>query len=185
MAKKLRVPKATVEAVTSTPSTPEAKGKAKTTVPKEKAAPVASKYVTLVAGERMRVAQFQDHLFSINDRKDRRLTDEELVAEWKAAFPAVTTPYEPYHVIGARRDYNLGMHSKEFTGKKDVGTPGYASQWVRNADGTRVKAAAVKAETAKAKKKVKVTAAAAATDQPVTETVAVPKKRVARKQTAA
>lgn len=76
------------------------------------AAPKASKYRGATTG--MRVMEYQDHTLAINDRPDRRRTDEELRADWKREFPnAVDFTLE--HVRGVRNLYNQGKHRKENT----------------------------------------------------------------------
>lgn len=104
-----------------------AKAAAKTPTPKPEvkadAAPKSktpSKYISrdLFLGRRMRVAEYQDYTFSINGNKDRMLTDEELCADWQKQFPSAVH-FETFHVRGARRDFNAGLHSKAFTGKHD------------------------------------------------------------------
>lgn len=97
-------------------------------VPKEKAAKtpkekVASKFVSLdtfkIAGvdTRLRVSEYQDYTFSINGAKDRRLSDAALADDWRAQFPNAVA-FNEFHVKGARRDYNVGTHSKMFAGRK-------------------------------------------------------------------
>jgi hypothetical protein len=71
----------------------------------------SSRDVIPALGRRMRVAEYQDYTFSINGRDDRRLTDEELCADWHAQFPQAVS-FTTHHVRGARRDYNAGVHSK-------------------------------------------------------------------------
>jgi hypothetical protein len=72
-------------------------------------------------GRRMRIAEYQDYTLSINAGPKRRLTDVELCADWQAQFPNAVV-FTPHHVRGVRRDYNVGRHSKAFSGKKDGAT---------------------------------------------------------------
>ena len=67
----------------------------------------ASKYKGRTTG--MRVMEFQDATFAANVKT--KLTDEELVALWRAEFPEAVA-FTVFHVKGARRDYNAGTHSK-------------------------------------------------------------------------
>lgn len=129
-------PVVAASAQTTTPSTPS-----KAPTAKVKAPAVKAKVATPVTGEtksksdgpskfksrdtftiqpgqaprRMRVAEYQDYTLSINDRPDRRLTDEELCRDWQTQFPSAVV-FTPFHVAGVRRDYNKGTHSRAFTG---------------------------------------------------------------------
>jgi len=76
---------------------------------KAKKAVTASKYRGAKTG--MRVMEYQDHTLAINDEKGRRLTDEELQADWRAEFPNAV-PFTLEHVRGVRSLYNLGRHRK-------------------------------------------------------------------------
>jgi hypothetical protein len=69
------------------------------------------------APQRLRVSEYQDFTFAINGDKSRRLTDEELAVDWRKQFPHAVA-FNAFHVKGARRDYNVGKHSKMFGGYK-------------------------------------------------------------------
>jgi len=90
-----------------------ATAKAAKTAPAAKAEKVtnitASKYKGVTTG--MRVMEYQDSTFAAQAK--RMLTDEELVADWKAEFPNAVA-FTVAHVGGARRDYNNGRHSKAY-----------------------------------------------------------------------
>jgi len=160
----MKLKKTNGAAVADAPGTTEPKAKVAKT-PKTPAAPkekAASKFVSLnpVNGTRMRVSEFQDYTFSINDRKDRRKTDEELAAEWRAQFPQAVS-FTAFHVSGARRDYNKGVHSKAYPGKKDPAS----AAWFAAPDGKRSQTAP--ATSAKAESpKVPVAPKAVAADKP-------------------
>lgn len=125
MSKKVRMArKAAATGQTPVPaqSTPVAAPQAATATPEAKApkapkAPAPVKYVSADVipqfGRKMRVAEFQDYTFSVNDADGRQRTDEELCAEWQAQFPRAVT-FTPFHVKGARRDYNAAKHSRTF-----------------------------------------------------------------------
>jgi hypothetical protein len=115
---------APVNAVPAAPAEPKAKA-----TPKER---TASKFVSadVVDGRRMRVSEYQDYTFSVNDAKGRQLTDEELAADWRKQFPQAVA-FTAFHVSGARRDYNKGIHSKAFPG------PHTSKAWFATADGKR------------------------------------------------
>jgi hypothetical protein len=66
-------------------------------------------------GRNMRISEYQDYTLSVNAKA--RLTDEELCAAWQVQFPNAVR-FTPYHVKGVRRDYNAGLHSKAFAGRK-------------------------------------------------------------------
>lgn len=66
-------------------------------------------------GRSMRISEFQDYTLSINAKA--RLTDEALCTLWQEQFPRAVT-FTVHHVRGVRRDYNKGIHSKAFAGKK-------------------------------------------------------------------
>lgn len=56
---------------------------------KEKAEPVQERRagINRAKSNGMRVMEYQDHTFAVNDQPGRRLTDEELAADWRANFP--------------------------------------------------------------------------------------------------
>jgi hypothetical protein len=60
---------------------------------------------------RMGVEHYQDYTLYINDDHDgrtgRRLTDEQLCADWQHEFPEAVA-FTPFHVAGVRRDFNKG-----------------------------------------------------------------------------
>lgn len=60
---------------------------------------------------RMGVEQYQDYTLWINDDRDgragRRLTDDQLCADWQHEFPEAVT-FTPFHVQGVRRDFQAG-----------------------------------------------------------------------------
>lgn len=121
---------------TDAKATKTAKAKA---APKERA---ASKFISadVFEGRRMRVSEYQDYTFSINDSKNRRLTDEELAADWRKQFPNAVA-FTAFHVTGARRDYNKGIHSKAFPGMHTV------EPWFADAAGKRTQTAPAKSAT--------------------------------------
>lgn len=91
-------------------------GKAKAKTEEKVGSPVeikVSKYKGRTTG--LRVMEFQDSLFEAN--ATAMLTDEELVAAWRAEFPNAVV-FTPFHVKGARRDYNIGKHSKKYADRK-------------------------------------------------------------------
>lgn len=67
---------------------------------------------------RMGVEQYQDYTLWINDDRDgrsgRRLTDEQLCADWQHEFPDAVV-FTPFHVEGVRRDFVNGA-TRESTG---------------------------------------------------------------------
>lgn len=80
----------------------------------------------------MGVMEFQDHTFEINDRSDRRLTDEQLLAEWKRQFPGQSA--EVFvgdlqtglrHIRSIRLLYNRGKqgHGRRDDSGRLVGRP--------------------------------------------------------------
>ena len=99
----------------------------------------ASKYRGLKTG--MRVQEFQDQSFADNFKA--MLTDEELAQLWRVEFPQAVA-FTPHHVMGARRDYNKGTHSKAFADRKPA-TP--LQEVVIAEGGKRRWASEVKAET--------------------------------------
>jgi hypothetical protein len=176
---RLSIPKATVAAVTETASTSTSSAKAgdtKAKTPKPPKEVKPPRYISLgmFDGRHMRVAEYQDYTFSINDRKDRRLTDTELCADWQAQFPHAVV-YDPKHVVGARRDYNQGKHSKAYPNHKDP----QSQPWFIAEGGTRTQTApvVVKPVTVKAEAKAKTAKA--------TDVKAESPKAKARKKTAA
>jgi hypothetical protein len=67
---------------------------------------------------RFGIQAYQDYTFMINDRPDRRLDDEQLLKDWRAAFPSATGKVftgefrERLDIIpGVRRDYNKGVEN--------------------------------------------------------------------------
>ena len=78
---------------------------------------------------RMGIEQYQDYTLYINDDRDvrtgRKLTDEQLCADWQWEFPDAVT-FIPFHVKGVRRDF--------VAGKMRQGQGGSA-HGVRGADG--------------------------------------------------
>ena len=80
---------------------------------------------------RMGVEQYQDYTLYINEDRDgrrgRRLTDEQLCADWQHEFPKAG-PFEPFHVKGVRRDFKKGRR------REDEGGTG-SSHGVRNESG--------------------------------------------------
>ncbi|SRR6266540_1971692 len=112
-------PKASVKvkkaATLVAPPAPEAKTEAKTlaATPAKASGPSRNKSVGQF-GEplrHMRIMEYQDYTFSI--QATRRLTDDQLAADWQTQFPSAVK-FSAYHVVGARRDYNAGTHSKAF-----------------------------------------------------------------------
>lgn len=120
---------------------------------------------------RMRVAEYQDYTFSVNGT--RKLTDEELAADWHAQFPAAVA-FTAFHVKGARRDYNAGVHSKTFNKRPESPAVEYVI-----VNGERVVAGSVKVE-----KPVKAAPAAKAA-QPTAPAQPAPKASVKVKKHAA
>jgi hypothetical protein len=64
------------------------------------------------------IQAYQDYTFIINDRADRRLDDEQLLADWRAAFPnakgkvfTAGLPERLEIIRGVRRDYNKGVEN--------------------------------------------------------------------------
>ena len=59
----------------------------------------------------MGIEQYQDYTLYINDDRDgrtgRKLTDEQLCADWQWEFPDAVT-FIPFHVKGVRRDFVAG-----------------------------------------------------------------------------
>jgi hypothetical protein len=162
----------------STSTTPAKAGDVKAKTPKLPKEVTPPKFISIgmFDGHHMRVAEYQDYTFSINDRKDRRLTDTELCADWQAQFPHAVI-YEPKHVVGARRDYNQGKHSKAFPNYKDPQSQAWFIDPVTGAK-TQTAPAKVTAEpTAKAPAKAKKETAAPKAESP--------KIKAARKKTAA
>lgn len=159
------MPKLKIKSTTATAVKDEPKAKTDK-APKEKA---ASKYVSVdvvaATGQRMRVAEYQDYTFSVNDQPKRRLTDEELAADWRKQFPNAVA-FTPFHVAGARRDYNKGVHSKAYAGKHD------SRAWFADAKGAKTQTEPKAAEPTPKAKAVK-------------ETAENPKPVVARKKTKA
>lgn len=68
---------------------------------------------------RMGVEQYQDYTLYINDDRGalrgRRLTDEQLCADWQHEFPDAVR-FTPFHVQGVRRDYIKGTDRSSWTG---------------------------------------------------------------------
>lgn len=89
-----------------TPATPAPQAKTAQSEPKEAK---ASKYRGVTS--KMRVMEYQDHTLAINDQANRRLTDEELVADWQREFPEAVK-FTLAHVRGVRALYNAGKHRK-------------------------------------------------------------------------
>lgn len=65
----------------------------------------------------MRVMQYQDHTLSIQGK--RKLSDEDLAADWQAEFPHTRCQFTPAIVAGVRRLFNAGKH-----GSQQVMAPG-------------------------------------------------------------
>jgi hypothetical protein len=97
----------------------KAEAKGKIAEAKAKAKPVADEAkaparigINIGATSGMRIMAYQDHTFEINDRPDRRLTDEQLAADWRKEFPnsrAVQNGRITADMVRAvRRLYNAG-----------------------------------------------------------------------------
>lgn len=158
---------------------PEAKAKGKTEEKVEAKKPAAGG-VNTGAKSGMRVMAYQDHTFAINDRPDRRLTNEELAADWRAEFPnsrAVKNGRITAEMVQAVRNlYNNGTGDHGTVGVKNDSKP-YVI-----VDGKRVQTEAVrKAKTAAPKADVKVEAKGKVT-QPAAD--ARPKAKVVVKKKA-
>lgn len=131
------VAKAKIAKAKATPSTPTADKTpaAKADAPAEKRSGVN---IGKVSG--MRVMAYQDHTFEINDQPGRRLTNDELAADWRKEFPeskAVKAGRITGEMVAAVRSlYNRGTGGH--------GTPGQIrnSQPYENVNGQRVKVAA-------------------------------------------
>ena len=84
----------------------------------------------------MGIEQYQDYTLYINDDRDgragRKLTDEQLCADWQWEFPDAKAEFIPFHVLGVRRDF--------IAGKTRDGLGGSA-HGVRGADGSIVSGA--------------------------------------------
>lgn len=65
---------------------------------------------------RMGVEQYQDYTLWINEdrggRQGRRLTDEQLCADWQHEFPEAVA-FTPFHIQGVRRDFQEGKNRTE------------------------------------------------------------------------
>jgi hypothetical protein len=85
------------------------KTEAKTKPTKTAGGPSKFRSVDLFNGARMGVMAYQNHTFTIQDK--RKLSDEQLCADWQAQFPSAVK-FTPGHVAGARRDFNNGRHGK-------------------------------------------------------------------------
>jgi hypothetical protein len=165
---KVNSPKSAIPAK-ATASTAKAKG--------AKAAPkdVVEKKTGINIGKTtgMRVMRFQDYSFEINDRQDRRRTNDELAADWRAEFPqsrAVLNGRITGEMVAAVRAlFNAGTNGH--------GTPGqtHDSKPYVVVNGKRVKTEPVR----------KVKAVAAKTAAPVAKTKATGVKKVADKTAAA
>lgn len=161
-----KTPTVAVKAQAPAPDAPKPEPKA-TRIPKYTSRDVIPEF------GRMRVAEYQDYTFSINDRADRRLTDEELCADWQAQFPSAVK-FVPFHVRGARRDFTRGVHSKRFNTPPQ--TP--SIPYVLDAKGQRIRADQIVAPTPAAQPTAAPTAQAPATKAP---TVMVPKGKSGRR----
>ena len=149
--------------VVATPANDSLPAKTKGTA---KATIKASKYRGIKSG--MRVMEFQDSTFAANVKT--MLTDAELVALWRQEFPNAVA-FTENHVKGARRDYNVGRHSKAFAALKPA-TP-LAEVVIVNGKRTWVTDAPAPA---KAEKKAAAPAPVAAEPK---KTKAVPKSKAA------
>lgn len=91
---------------------------------------------------RMGIEQYQDYTLYINDDRDvrtgRKLTDEQLCADWQWEFPDAVT-FIPFHVKGVRRDFVAGKCAKAKADRRTVSAALTAGWWAartaRNTEG--------------------------------------------------
>jgi hypothetical protein len=96
-----------------------------------------SKHVGRTTG--MGIEQYQDYTLYINDDRDvltgRKLTDEQLCADWQWEFPDAVM-FIPFHVKGVRRDFVAGKR-REGQGGSAHGVRGADGAVVGGADSTQ------------------------------------------------
>lgn len=75
----------------------------------------------------MGVEQYQDYTLHVNDDRDglrgRRLSDEQLCADWQHEFPDAVQ-FTPFHVEGVRRDFTRGRSRDDESGGSSHGVRG-------------------------------------------------------------
>jgi hypothetical protein len=88
---------------------------------------------------RMGIEQYQDYTLYINGDRDvrtgRKLTDEQLCADWQWEFPDAVT-FIPFHVKGVRRDFVAGK-MRQGQGGSAHGVRGADGGMVGGADSTQ------------------------------------------------
>jgi hypothetical protein len=107
------------------------------------------------------IQEYQDYTLMINDRPDRRLDDEQLLADWNGEFPTavgkvfVADLRERLEIVrGIRRDYNKGVENHGHRGAdgtvegpprtlslpyRDGRTYSYSERWLRACERARTK----------------------------------------------
>jgi hypothetical protein len=84
----------------------------------------------------MGVEQYQDYTLYINDDRDglsgRRLTDEQLCADWQHEFPDAVR-FTPFHVQGVRRDFIAGKRPSDSGSGSSHGVRGSSGEVVGGA----------------------------------------------------
>jgi hypothetical protein len=105
------------------------------------------------------IQEYQDYTFMINDRPDRRLDDEALLADWRAEFPTATGQVfsadlrRRLEIIrNVRADYNKGVQNHGHRAAdgsvcgparrlslpyRDGRTYIYSDRWLRGCEGGR------------------------------------------------
>lgn len=110
-----------------TASTKAAKPEAKAKAQAPKAEKEARSGVNIGKTSGLRVMAYQDHTFAINDKPERRLTDEELAQDWRNEFPnsrAVQNGRITADMVRAvRRLYNSGTGGHGTPGTEHTSHP--------------------------------------------------------------
>lgn len=105
--KTAEIPAAVAKGKTKPATTSDAKVNAK-----EPKTPVAIKpSINKGVSTNMRVMQYQDHTLSIQPK--RKLSDEDLAADWRTEFPNAKGRFDATIVAGVRRLFNAGKHGSQ------------------------------------------------------------------------
>ena len=75
-----------------------------------------------------RIQHGQNLMFAENGPEGMKLTDEQLAVLWNVNWPNRKVTYKPFHITGARRDYNKGKHGMASSSGTKIG------KWMVNKD---------------------------------------------------
>tara|TARA_Y100001951_G_scaffold83303_1_gene72165 strand:- start:36 stop:452 length:417 start_codon:yes stop_codon:yes gene_type:complete len=75
-----------------------------------------------------RIQHGQNLMFAENGPKGMGLTDQQLAVLWNVNWPNRKVTYSPFHITGARRDYNKGKHGMASSSGAKIG------KWMVNKD---------------------------------------------------